>query len=121
MIIEHYQYVGCQSYLCLIQELSNLLKQGFEKDEFYQMQKRILQVLPSIAYPLRSLTFPQCAYIISVYTLETLRVRSPSPSFKTVFSYLKDQGITNVSLIACLRAIAGNISLTLFGFVLVLI
>ncbi len=71
------------------------------------MRARLLQFLPSMAYPLRSLTFPQCAYLTSVYTLETLRVRSAAPSFKAVFSYLEDQGIENPSIIACLRAIAG--------------
>lgn len=88
--------------------MDNILKQGFEKDEFAKMKNRLLLALPAMTYQLRSLTFPQCAYIQSVYTLETLRVRCPSPSFKAVFSYLEDQGIDNPAIVLCLRAIAGK-------------
>ena len=43
---------------------------------------------------IKALPFPQCAYVLSVYWLEILRVQSvQEPSFKEIFEYLCEPSI----------------------------
>ena len=49
---------------------------------------------PEISPIIKNLPFPQCAYILSVYWLEMLRVETvPKPSFREIFEYLCEPSI----------------------------
>ncbi|KAF2076319.1 hypothetical protein CYY_002375 [Polysphondylium violaceum] len=92
-------------YLEMEVEWDGIIKQGYEKDYFIQLKNALIEKLPSntTAY-IKNLTLSQLAYVYSVYTLETMRSNRYG-SFKTVFSYLEDQGIENINVFSCMRGI----------------
>jgi phosphatidylinositol 4-kinase len=57
-------------------------------------RKRLLRHLPpSYSQQIRGLTLPQCSFLLAVYYLEALRVRSGE--FRALFSYLGDVALTD--------------------------
>eukprot|EP01132_Coremiostelium_polycephalum_P009672 gene9672-11857_t len=95
-------------YLEMEVELDSIIKQGFEKEYFIQLKNTLFEYFPNHTAFIKNLTFAQTAYIYSVYTLETMR-SSISRSFKVVFSYLEDQGIENINVSNCIRAIVDKV------------
>jgi hypothetical protein len=58
------------------------------------MKISALLVNPDVAAVIKNLPFPQCAYVLSVYWLEILRIQTvPQPSFKDVFEYVCEPSI----------------------------
>eukprot|EP01133_Synstelium_polycarpum_P009767 gene9767-11405_t len=95
-------------YLEMELELDSIIRQGFEKEYFLQLKNTLLDYLPGHAHFIKNLTHAQLAYVYAVYTLETMRF-TVSRSFKVIFSYLEDQGIDNLNVSACVRAIADRV------------
>ncbi|CAH0382113.1 unnamed protein product [Bemisia tabaci] len=67
-------------------------------NELNELRAQIVQLLelppPDVVACVNKLSFAQCTYLLSVYWLETLRVKhSPEPSLLIIFEYLVDYAI----------------------------
>ncbi|CAL8078131.1 unnamed protein product [Orchesella dallaii] len=87
-----------RSELRELQYTSALRAEAVSPIELQELRNKILNLLDKsstdVASIVRSLQFPQCAYVLSVYWLEILRIQTvPEPSFKEIFGYLCEPSI----------------------------
>lgn len=72
-----------------------------------------MEFLPAQSSSIKSLNRAQVLYILSIYYLETLRANTGT--FKSVFTYLEDVGITsNEALAECVMGIAEKVENVFF-------
>ncbi|EGC30157.1 hypothetical protein DICPUDRAFT_158137 [Dictyostelium purpureum] len=95
-------------YLEMEVELDSIIKQGLEKDYFYNVKTSLIEALPNHSAYIKNLSLPQLAFIHSVYILETMRF-AVSGSFEPAFSYLEDQGIENINVTSSIRGIVDKV------------
>ncbi|CAG7786962.1 unnamed protein product, partial [Allacma fusca] len=86
-----------RSELRELQYTSALRSDAVSPVELQEFKNKIMALLdnpPEVAPIIKSLPFPQCAYILSVYWLEMLRVETVAkPSFREIFEYLCEPSI----------------------------
>lgn len=87
-----------RSELRELQYTSALRAEAVSPIELQELRNKILSLLDKCATDVtsivRNLQFPQCAYVLSVYWLEILRIQTvPEPSFKEIFGYLCEPSI----------------------------
>ena len=86
-----------RSELRELQYTSALRSDAVSPVELQEVKNKILSLLdnpPEVVPIIKNLPFPQCAYILSVYWLEMLRVETVArPSFREIFEYLCEPSI----------------------------
>lgn len=88
-------------------EFNSVLRGGGSTD-LAAMRQKLVQVLPSLSYDVKSFSYAQVVFALSVYHVEMMRSKMGDCSF--VLRYFMNDGVSTSSLANCLEVIAERVA-----------
>ena len=85
-------------------ELNIVLRRGMNGPHTVEVKKSLQRLLPSEESNVRSLPYPKVIFLISAYSLETLRAASGTCA--EVLTYFADPAVNQEDTILCMKAVA---------------
>ncbi|CAO3596291.1 unnamed protein product [Absidia cylindrospora] len=89
-------------------EFNSVLRGGSVDVDIGAMRQKLLMVLPSLSYDVKSFSYAQLVFALSVYHVEMMRSKMGDCSF--VLRYFMNDGVSTSSLANCLETIAERVA-----------
>ncbi|RUP48544.1 hypothetical protein BC936DRAFT_144422, partial [Jimgerdemannia flammicorona] len=96
------------NYLDSDLEYNSVLRRGLPDQDVATLRQNLTNYLPNLS-EIKSATFAQLVFLLSIYHIETMRSRMGSCT--AVLQYFMNQGVNNSSLVGCIEAIADKVRL----------
>ncbi|KAI7870650.1 hypothetical protein BDF14DRAFT_1772183 [Spinellus fusiger] len=97
------------SYLESDLEYNSVLRGGNTlENNISQIRQKLTTMLPSLAYDIKSFSFHQIVFVLSVYHIEMMRSRMGDCSY--ILRYFMNEGVNTSSLASCLESISERVT-----------
>ncbi|CAO3637256.1 unnamed protein product [Cunninghamella echinulata] len=89
-------------------EYNSVLRAGTADVDIVAMRQKLITALPSLSYDVKSYSYAQIVFALSVYHIEMMRSKMGDCSF--VIRYFMNDGVSTSSLANCLETIAERVA-----------